>query len=974
MNRLVTKFFCLPARLAVCVGVTMLLLCQTVRAQSIPNSSFESNGFTVAPGYISDNTAITGWTTDNPAGAGLNPTAGDTSFANNGAIPDGTNVAFISGGASLSTTVTGLTSGRGYKVTLRANATTGQTPILRANIDGTDLLNLAIYPVGSTAPYAWIAFEFTAASASASLTLANDAATDQTLLIDSLSVAESGNRWTVDAWTDDATSGVDNQFVYTHAYNFGSTASPVINGVPFTGVSGVNPSVANKFAATRFPNVFNNDANNITGASATLARDFLYSGANVVSGTFQSIALQGLDPGREYVLTIYSAGWESPSPTVRWATVSVGDDRFTINQDQFDNNNGIRVSHRYTAGTNGTAVLNIAPVNPVNVSVHIYGFSNREAVSRNVAPGITVQPTSATVAQGVPVDFSVTASGFPSPTFQWRFNGTNIAGATTNIHTIAEAASQNAGTYDVIVSNSLGSITSIVARLVVGLPMANPSFEVDSFASWPGYSGENPGNANTPAGPNVPITGWTQSAPENSGINPISNGEAPFADNGNVPHGRQVAFLQSVGGITNILSQTVTGLTSGAQYYLHYYENSRAGTPNPALEVTLGGATFVPAHPVPSGNYREVFTEVFSATATSVDLAFNASSPNGGDTTTLIDNVAIVPVAPGTAPLITQNPVATAVPVGESATFSAQVIGSLPLNYQWFRNGTAIPGATNAALLLTNVQLTAQGDYSLQVTNVGGSVTSTAVGLTVTQPVPGLFNTGVNDSRVALADGEVDPHYQLIVNPHAEGSTSAFVEDSTVFPIVAGPWLANTVTSKWIGPELNTVAGAVGLYTYRTMINLTNRDPRSVVIVGRWSTDNAGRDILVNGVSTGNPENPGFNTYTPFAIYGTNTTFNAGTNTIDFIVENVADPGYTGLRVEFLQSNALPSGPNPGNGPILQIARSGTSITISWSPAAAGQKLQSASDIQGSWNDVSGATNPYTTNMTGERMFFRVIQ
>jgi hypothetical protein len=944
---------------------------QNARAQAIPNPSFEANSFSVAPGYISDNAAITGWTADVPSGAGLNPAGGDSSFADNGTIPEGKNVAFITGGTTLSTTITGLTAGKVYKITLQANATTNQTPILHVTVDGTDIIAVNIYTVGGTAPYEYVAFEFTAASSTAALALLNDTTSDQTLLIDNLTIAESSGRWKSEEWTDDASSGVDNQFVYTHAYNFGTTASAVINGVPFTGVGGINPAVSNKFSTAHLVNVFNNDANNITGGSAALAKDFVYSGANVVSGDYEVLTIKGLTPGTEYVATIYSCAFDDPTPAIRWATFSAGNDRLTVNQDQFGNNNGNRISYHYTADTNGTAVLNIGPINPVNVSIHVYGFSNREAVSRNVKPSITVQPVGTTVAQGVPVDLNLSAVGFPSPVFQWRLNGANLSGATSNTFSIAQASVQSAGSYDVIVSNSLGSTTSVVARVVVGIPMTNASFEADSFASWPGYSGDNPGNANTPAGSNMPITGWSQSSLDRSGINPISDGESPFADNGTIPNGKQVAFIQSLDE-TNTLSQTISGLTAGSQYYLHYYENSRAASGQPILGVTLGNNVAVAEHRVPSGSYREVFSDVFTATGSSIDLTFTKSSPGGADTTALIDNVAIVPVAAGTVPFFTRNPEATAGYISNNVSLSGQVIGSLPLSFQWFRNKSPISGATNITLNLTNLQTTAAGDYTLQASNSAGLVTSTAAHVTVNEAVPGLFNTGVDDHSVALDDAAVDPHYQLIVNPDV-ASTDAIVEDSTVFPIVAGPWVANTATSKWIGPELNTSAGAVGLYTYRTIINLTNRDPKSVVILGQWATDNAGRDILVNGVSTGNAQSPGFDSYTPFAIYGTNTTFVAGTNAVDFIVENVDAVGYTGLRVEILQSNALPAGSNPG-GPTLQISASGNSLTISWAGTAAGQKLQSAPDVTGPWNEVPGATNPYTTTATGTRMFFRVAQ
>src|SRR4051794_1963376 len=110
MNRLSIKSFFKISRIFACASLLASLLCQTSRGQTITNASFEANSFTVAPGYISDNTAIIGWTADVPSGAGLSPTAGDTTFADNGIVPNGTNVAFIAGGTTLSTTISGLTT------------------------------------------------------------------------------------------------------------------------------------------------------------------------------------------------------------------------------------------------------------------------------------------------------------------------------------------------------------------------------------------------------------------------------------------------------------------------------------------------------------------------------------------------------------------------------------------------------------------------------------------------------------------------------------------------------------------------------------------------------------------------------------------------------------------------------------------------------------------------------------------------
>jgi hypothetical protein len=940
----------------------------TAIGQTVTNPSFETDTFKVSPGFISDNAAITGWSASADASAGLNPAGGSSQFADNGVIPDGKNVAFIQGGGNtLSTTMTGLTVGKTYKVDLRANATDTQTPNLRISIDSQEVLAVTVYSVGTTNPYTHLACEFTAAATSQTLTLLNDAADGSTLLVDNVSVAPSSGQWLVEAWTGDADSGLDANYVYTHAYSFGSSANAVINGIAFTGVAGANPAVAGKFSTVFLGNIFNADANNIPGGSAALAKDFVYGGT-VPAGSFQSITLNGLTPGTAYLTTIYSVGFDGPGPTIRWATFSVGEDRLTVNQDQFDNNNGIRVSYRYTADASGTVTLKIAPVNPSNVSIHVYGFSNREAVSRNVAPVITMQPVGITVAQGLPVTLSVIANGFPTPTYQWRLNGANLPGATAASYAVAQASSQNAGNYTVVVSNSMGSVTSSAAKLVVGMAMNNSSFEADSYLSWPGYSGDNPGDASTPAGPNGPITGWTLGNPNGTGINPISNGSSPFADNGTIPQGTNVAFMQA----DDLLSQSVSGFVVGGQYYVHYYENSRGSTVVPSLEVRLGTNTLIAAHAVPpvggSSPYREVYSDVFAATATDLELVFAKSNPLGGDSTALIDNVAVVQVPAGTAPTIIASPGARQVSVGGSAAFSAQAIGSLPLAFQWLKNGGVISGATSATLTLTNVQRADEADYSVVITNASGTVTSSIAHLAVS--IPGIYSTGVGNDGTLLAAGEVDPHYTLVasVDPSYPGPDTFVVNEG--WPIQSGVWLLNGPDSKWIGPQADQSAAggnAEGDYTYRTTFDLTGYDVSKIQLVGGWAVDNTGTDILLNGTSTGLTCG-GFASLTSLTI--TNGLV-AGKNTLDFKVNNLpATPNPTAIRVEL---KAIVSA-SSASVPKLQISSSAKTVSVSWTPVAAGQKLQSAPAVTGPWTDIAGAANPFTTTPGAASLFYRIAQ
>jgi hypothetical protein len=85
----------------------------------------------------------------------------------------------------------------------------------------------------------------------------------------------------------------------------------------------------------------------------------------------------------------------------------------------------------------------------------------------NVAPTISIQPQGRTTNAGASVTFSVTASGTPAPSYQWRRDGTNLAGATSASHTIASAQVSHAGTYTVFISNAAGSVTSAGAVLTI---------------------------------------------------------------------------------------------------------------------------------------------------------------------------------------------------------------------------------------------------------------------------------------------------------------------------------------------------------------------------------------------------------------------------------------------------------------------------------------------------------------------------
>ena len=75
-----------------------------------------------------------------------------------------------------------------------------------------------------------------------------------------------------------------------------------------------------------------------------------------------------------------------------------------------------------------------------------------------------------------------------------------------------------------------------------------------------------------------------------------------------------------------------------------------------------------------------------------------------------------------------------------------------------------------------------------------------AVGNLWAVPIPGLFNTGVDDFRVALGDDTPDSHWSITSGPTPGGPLA--VTSAGGFPV--GPWLADSATSAWIAPTANT--------------------------------------------------------------------------------------------------------------------------------------------------------------------------
>jgi len=93
---------------------------------------------------------------------------------------------------------------------------------------------------------------------------------------------------------------------------------------------------------------------------------------------------------------------------------------------------------------------------------------NSDSSTQAIMPQITTEPSNQTVSAGHTGTFSVVATGTAPLTYQWKKNGTAIAGATASTYTTPATTIADSGSaFAVTVSNAVGSEPSSMATLTV---------------------------------------------------------------------------------------------------------------------------------------------------------------------------------------------------------------------------------------------------------------------------------------------------------------------------------------------------------------------------------------------------------------------------------------------------------------------------------------------------------------------------
>jgi hypothetical protein len=131
-----------------------------------------------------------------------------------------------------------------------------------------------------------------------------------------------------------------------------------------------------------------------------------------------------------------------------------------------------------SAGIAHVGAYDVVLTNPVGSVT-----SASAALTLNSAVTLLTQPASTKVNPGRSVTLTVSAAGTAPFTYQWRKDGVALTGATSSTYSIVSAQVANAGSYDVVVTNRVGSATSNPALLSLNTAVALTSQPVAVVAN-----------------------------------------------------------------------------------------------------------------------------------------------------------------------------------------------------------------------------------------------------------------------------------------------------------------------------------------------------------------------------------------------------------------------------------------------------------------------------------------------------------
>ena len=368
-------------------------------------------------------------------------------------------------------------------------------------------------------------------------------------------------------------------------------------------------------------------------------------------------------------------------------------------------------------------------------------------------PVITTQPASRTNSVGDRMVLSVSSSG-QLKSYQWRFNGVDISGATSFNYTNANIAAADAGDYVVVITNIAGSVTSTPAATLTVI--GGNSVRV---AQW-NFNSTSP-DANTATGSTTPSTGsgtatlvggttatfatGTVSDPAASGTDNSRWSTASYPAQGTGEKTAGPEFSVSTVGYTNVIvSWEQQGSAGGSKYAILQYSTDGTTFLDTPKFVTVTTANVYQTYDFSgtagvanNANFKFRVVTCFETTATGggtaayvpVSTTYGTGGTEGFDLVTLFAQP---------YPYITTQPQSSTNCNGSSVTFTAAVTTGAPApTAQWAVSTDSgatwsdIGGETGNSYNFTAAHADTGKKYHVVYTNPYFSTTSSVVTLTV---------------------------------------------------------------------------------------------------------------------------------------------------------------------------------------------------------------------------------------------------
>ena len=356
-----------------------------------------------------------------------------------------------------------------------------------------------------------------------------------------------------------------------------------------------------------------------------------------------------------------------------------------------------------------------------------------------VGPGLRTLPAAQTSAQNGSATFLVEATGTQPLTYRWKRDGAylsdsaNVAGSLTNrlvLINLDTNADDNAR-FSVEVSNMVGLTNSPEVVLTVVPGDAAPQI------------------TSQPASLSVPVGQMASFEVRNTGY------PAPvyqwFLNGAVVTNSSRVT-----GAATASLILDSVANSDGGQYVVLVSNRAGSVTSSVALLTPVTPPTAQIAVTNIDVNQGQSAAVVASLTGTeplvkqwfkdgsplqdqtNTQVLFtNAQTVNAGEYFIVVTNLAgsatsaLARVTVFIAPTVFVHFTNIDVNLGEPCYIFAHIMGTYPLSFQWFKDGSPLAGKTNGELNFTAVQAADTGSYYVVVTNRAGSVTSPAVSVKV---------------------------------------------------------------------------------------------------------------------------------------------------------------------------------------------------------------------------------------------------